>query len=444
MICLQAGGCARFCLITTEPERAFYNCRFLTALDFSPQRLTLMRLLDYFSRRLGRGYPGAGLNRVTNCQREKLLPTLSFDQPCGLRVWESELCRRDFNIHQGFCCSPMEECDDSFRFAALIDCNRLFELFSACLPLVGDESFFVLEYYPQQVDHPVSEIPTAPTVFYSPYMASNEIMTLLQPYFSRLVHDGFVGFGLANSRQGAELFYSEEKAFTCFTRSNIRAMHILTRIGLPQCKELLFPADFAHDHFSLTNLDRLLLPPQLQQFDHAELDYVNYCAELVEIFDMQSTTASDDFFLSGGEQDQIARLLQQHEYLDWNDEDEFVHLMMDWKEFVRQCSQGFNGSIEDYALGLKLRDIIEFVMENSGEVIRAKLVQFIADADEQFRQQLENTSKPFSTVVPDLETDSGVDARSARRQRFWRWGVTRNQGVNLRRDLIRSGWFGDN
>lgn len=357
---------------------------------------------------------------------------LPFSQPCGLRVWESELQRPEFIVQQGFCYSHIEESKDAYRFAALVDLKKLTPLFYDCAALVSDESFFVLEYYPDKVSNEDQQNPPEPTIFYSPYMETQEILELLEPYLSRLIHDGFVGFGLANSRLGAELFYSEEKALTCFTANHIRAINIFTRHGLKYQEELLFPADFDHDHFSLVSLDPRQRPAELRKFREDELDYINYCEELVDLFEMQSTTANDDFFLSCREQDQIGQLLAGQEDLEWTSDDEFIHLMLDWKAFVTECSQGFTGSLDDYATGLKIRDIIAFVIDHSDSTIQQKLLQFIADSDNLFRRQLVETSRHIPT--------STTSERSAH-PHFWRWGITRNQGATLRRDLIRSGWF---
>ncbi len=363
------------------------------------------------------------------------MPPLLFTQPCGLRVWESELTRDEFQITTGFCYSRVEGCKDAFRFAALIGLDNFSPLFHDCAELLGEESFFVLEYYPDKIPTMDSDSIPEPTVFYSPYMPTDEILTNIQPYFNRLMHDGFVGFGLANSRRGVELFYSEEKAFTCFTANHIRTMNIFDKYGLLHQEELLFPADFAHDHLSLVSIDIKELPEKLQCFTRDELDYVNYCSELVEMFEMQSTTTGDEFFLSGHEQDYIATLLTHHPELEWTEDDEFVHLLLDWKEFVRECSQGFTGDYHDYGTGLHLRDIIATVIDRSDATLSEKLSKFIEGADAMFKRQLMHTAR-------QMADNNVADIRC--HQRFWRWGVIKNQGTALRRDLIRNGWFSKN
>lgn len=369
------------------------------------------------------------------------MPTLPFSQPCGLRVWNSEIIRPEFQIRQGFCYSRVEECKDAFRFAALIDMAQLPALFKDCASLLTGECFFVLEYYPDKVTNCADDTPAEPTIFYSPYMETQEILEEIAPYLSRLIHDGFVGFGLANSRQGVELFYSEEKAFTCFTANHIRTMNILTQHGLHYQEELLFPADFAHDHFSLISLNPHQLPAALRTFSREELDYVNYCGELIELFEMQATTSGEEFFLSGKEQDYIANLLEQQSEIDWESDDEFIHLMLDWKEFVKECHQGFTGDLDDYASGLKLRDIIATVIDKTDSSIRLKLLKFIDGADTMFRRQLVETNRHMPVNYCASQRQQQRPLPHKHHQHFWRWGVTRNQGSALRRDLIRTGWF---
>ena len=360
------------------------------------------------------------------------MTTLPFSQPCGLSVWASERCRPDFELHQGFCYSPLEECNDAFRFAILTESKKLPHLIRECATLVSDESFFVLEYYPDKVTLSKNDAPVEPTVFYSPYMPTEEILTLIEPYLSRLIHDGFVGFGLANSRLGAELFYSEEKAFTCFTANHIRTMNILARNGLHYREELLFPADFAHDHLSLVSLDKSHLPLELASFETRQLDYISFCAELVELFDMQPTSSTDDFFLSCKEQDGIETFLSCQPDLHWSGDEEFINLLLDWKDFVNECCHGFNGTLDDYRQGLKIRDIIDRVIDQSTDATREKLLRFIAESDALFRCQLIETSR-------QMPTEAASD--NARQQHFWHCGVVRNHGSELRRDLIRRGWY---
>jgi len=366
------------------------------------------------------------------------VPLLPFTQPCGLHVWESEIQRAEYDLHTGFCYNRVEGCQDAFRFAALIELDQFPALFNDCATLLSEESFFVLEYYPQKIHVSGNNELPEPTVFYSPYMPTQEILDTIAPYLSRLIHDGFVGFGLANSRQGIEIFYSEEKAFTCFTANHIRTMDIFTQHGLSYKEELIFPADFAHDHFSLVSIKGNELPSELQQFSSEELDYINYCSELIELFEMQSTTDSEDFFLSGKEQDQIATLLNQQTDIEWTSEDEFIHLMMEWKEFVHECTCGFNGNLDDYLNGLQLRDIIATVIAGTDPPISTKLADFIDNSDAMFRRQLVECER----YLPKKQALVLFNKQQQHHQKdFWHWGVIRQHGSALRRDLIRCGWY---
>lgn len=357
-------------------------------------------------------------------------------QPCGLSLWPSELKRPDFRIEPGYYYTQLEECEGAFRFIILSDIDALPQLLHDCCTLVSDESFFILEYYPDEVDVEVEvedeNTPVEPTVFYSPYLPTEEILEILQPYLSRLIHDGFVGFGIANNRLGAEIFYSEEKALTIFTANHIRTMDILSRYHLRHRAEILFPADFAHNHLSLSSIPQEELPPELRQFGPEELDYVNYCAELVDLFFMSATSDTDNFFLSAAEQDAIAEIMLKQNEIEWDEEEEFVNLLLDWKDFVVMCKAGFEDDLAEYLEGLVMRDCIAMVCSQCNSQLRHKLQQFIAEADKTFKHLLTDTSKsPLR----------GRCTKHPRNLHFWHWGVPREYGVELRRDLIRIGWY---
>ena len=82
-------------------------------------------------------------------------------------------------------------------------------------------------------------------------MPVDEILDTIEPYWDRLMNDGFVGFGIANNRASQEMFFSEEKVLTCFTDNHIRLMNLLARSGVPHSKDLTLHTDMGHDHLSL-------------------------------------------------------------------------------------------------------------------------------------------------------------------------------------------------
>ena len=355
-----------------------------------------------------------------------------FKQPCGLSLWPSEMQRPDFCIKPGFYYTQLEECEGAFRFIVLTDIDDLPRLIQDCSTLVSDECFFILEYYPDEIDANYEEGQIEPTVFYSPYLPTAEILEMLQPYLSRLIHDGFVGFGLANNRLGAEIFYSEEKALTFFTANHIRTMDILGRHHLPHRKEILFPADFAHNHVSLSSIPPAQLPAELRDYPREELDYISYCQELVDMFFMTATSDTENFFLSASEQDVIAQIMLKQHDIEWDEDEEFINLLLDWKDFVGVCKNGFEGNLNEYLEGLRLRDCIAHVCSQCNSQLRHKLMQFIAEADKTFKHLLTDTANcPFQTRC----------AKHPRNLNFWHWGVPRHYGVEMRRDLIRIGWY---
>jgi len=353
-------------------------------------------------------------------------------QPCGLSLWPSEMQRPDFRIEPGYYYTQLEECEGAFRFIVLTDIDTLPALLRDCSTLVSEESFFILEFYPDEIEGEYDDNQIEPTVFYSPYLPTAEILEMLEPYLPRLIHDGFVGFGLANNRLGAEIFFSEEKALTFFTANHIRTMDILNRYELHHREEILFPADFAHNHLALCSVPETELPLELRKFERAELDYINYCDELVEMFFMTATSDTDNFFLSATEQDQIAEIMFKQQEIEWDEDEEFVNLLLDWKDFVEVCKLGFDEGLSEYLEGLKIRDCIASVCAQSNSQLRHKLLQYIAEADKTFKHMLTDTGKcPFKSRC----------AKHPRNLNFWHWGIPRQYGVEMRRDLIRIGWY---
>lgn len=355
----------------------------------------------------------------------------TFDFPLGIRPWPKELRQRGRRIREGFDYSQLEESRDSFRVSAMVGAGKIIplmtELAEVCL---GGEGFLILEFYQEEWGKDRQE-PPLPAVYYSPYLTPAEIFDQLETYWLRLIHDGFVGFGLANNRLGTEIFYSEEKTLTCFTGNHLRVMQLLSRHGLRYDQQLLYPGDFGHDHLSLQCHRCHQLPAELARLDQRELDYTVYCGELVDRLDMYPVEETLSFFLSGKEQDQIEACLKQHPEFSTLAEEDFGALILDWNDFVQECETRFEGDLWEYQQGLKLRDAIAGVIAGVQPPLQGKLRDILADPDQRFLQVLSDRRKRL-----DLPGDSGRHD-----DHFWYQGIVRNQGVPLRRDLIRHGWF---
>ncbi len=352
------------------------------------------------------------------------------DLPLGIRLWPSELRLRRRPLREGYCFSLLENATDAYRFTALAGAGKvaqIFQSFADCLP---DEAFLILEYYAEEVPKGAKEQPV-PTVYYSPYLPKSEILEVLQAYLPRLVHDGFVGFGLANNRAGMELFYSEEKVLTCFTGNHIRLMDLLARHGLAHDPQIVFPTDLGHDHLSLLCHPRAALPEPFASMDDAALDYVRFCGELTEQLDMYEVEETLSFFLSQRDQDVIEECLLRHPEFSDSVEDDFGSLLLDWNDFVGECESGFEGDLWEYRQGLKLRDMIQYVAEGVPPELGTKLLEIIAEADARLQRNLVDGRKRLDPPADEPQRDD----------RFWYRGVVRNQGVHLRRDLIRHGWY---
>ncbi len=359
---------------------------------------------------------------------------MNFESPLGLRRWDQQGKPWLRKQQEGYDLSLLEDCENAYRFTALVSADRVSSLvrdFSRYLP---EEAFFILEYYP---DEPLSRRPASsherpvPEVFYSPYMPTSEIIGLVRPYFERLIHDGFVGFGLANNRQGLEMFYSEEKVLTFFTDNHLRLCNFLQNQGLPFRTDLVLPADFGHDHLSLLGMPRHQLSESLSRLSNDDLDSVNFCQDLIDLLDMYPVEEGLSFFLTRKEQEQIAQLLGGDRRFGEIGEIEFGTLLLNWSDFVVECEEGFEGDLGEYRLGLKVRDLIQFVTDSVEEELAEKIRRIVEEPDASFRRLLTDRRKRID----------GCDALDAQHEPFWYQGVVRQQGVELRRDLIRSGWF---
>lgn len=358
------------------------------------------------------------------------MSTEAFDLPLGLRLWPSELRAGRRYLKEGFAHSSLENSPDSFRFNVVTGASKipgLLRSLSACLP---EESFFILEFYETPPEKGDGEEQNLPTVYYSPYLPTSEILETIEPYLPRLIHDGFVGFGLANNRSGMEFFYSEEKVLTCFTGDHLRTMTVFARHGIPYRPRLFFPTDLGHDHLSLQCHHRRILPPPFREMSDSDLDYLQFCGEITDLLDMYPVEETLSFFLSKKEQDLIeARLSGNPDFADFAEED-FGSLLLDWSDFVDECENSFEGDLWEYRQGLKLRDMIQYVADGVPEPLGQKLQEIVADADSRFQQILVDRRKR-------LDPPRFAEADPP----FWYRGIVRNQGVYLRRDLIRQGWF---
>lgn len=358
-----------------------------------------------------------------------------FEFPLGFRPWHDDITGREEPQTEGYTHELLENSRDAYRFHAVMSAGRITELFREFARFLGNEAFFILEFYEEQIgsQRPIDdEERPLPTIYYSPYMPLDELFSSIEPYLSRLVHDGFVGFGLANNREGMELFFSEEKVLTCFTGNHIRIMDLFHRFGVPHDPHLLFPTDFGHDHLSLLWHPRQSLPRDLQQLGNSDLDYLRFCRDLTEALDMYPVEESLSFFLSKRDQDIIESILSAHpDYSDLAEED-FGNLLFDWNDFVLECEGGFTGDLGEYLQGLNLRDIIQYVLDLAPEAQREKIIDIIGETDKRFQKILTDRGKRIDQAQPSLPDDQ---------ENFWYHGMVHNPGAELRRDLIRSGWY---
>ena len=357
-----------------------------------------------------------------------------LELPVGIRIWNDELRRGRRHLVEGYSFEPLEGTTDSFRFTLAAAPEKIPGIMrELCAAGQAEEAFLILEYYPDEQSMATGDAnspPVSPDVFYSPYLSIDEIFAGIDPYLLRLLHDGFVGFGLANNRLGLEIFFSEEKTLTCFTDNHIRVTNLMHRLGLPHIPDTTFHMDLGHDHYSLLCHPRHQLPEPLAQMDKNDLDSIRFCGELVDQFGMYPVEETLAFFLTRREQDSIEAALKQHdEYDDFASED-FGATLLDWNDFVSECETGFEGDLDDYRLGLHLRDIIAYVIDHVDSALARKMRDIVAEPDERFQQLLTDRRKRFDRP-----------AASEAPPPFWYQGMVEKPGVTLRRDLIRQGWF---
>ena len=352
--------------------------------------------------------------------------------PVGINRWQGS----NTNTQQceGFEYSLLEDCDNAYRFTALATVGKITSIFNHFSRFFPDESFFILEYYPEKIplsrpsganDNPI------PAVFYSPYLPTDTILKTIAPYMNRMIHDGFVGFGIANNRKGLEFFYSEEKVLTFFTDNHLRLINFLHQHEIQSNDSLLLPADFGHDHLSLSGLPENLLPEELLCFTNNELDAMIFGQELTGQLDMYQVEEGLSFFLTRKEQEQIEELLKT-ELPDYElSEVEFGGLLLDWNDFVSECEQTFTGDLWEYRQGLMIRDTIQQVIEMASEPLADKISLIVSEPDNIFKKILVDRRKRL---------DPPTEIKLSQKQ-FWYHGMVQKKGSDLRRDLIRQGWF---
>lgn len=348
--------------------------------------------------------------------------------PVGLQLWP-QARRRARGLREGYNFSLLENSSDTYHFAVLAEASRVrrtFDEFAASMP---EEAFFILEFYTTEPS-PSDQEPPAPTIHYSPYLPIPEILAAIAPYWDRMLHDGFVGFGLANNRSSQEMFYSEEKVLTFFTDNHLRLTNQLAKLGIPHRTDLLMHTELGHDHLSLLCLERDNLPLCLQRYSDRELDYATFCRELVERLDMYPVEESLSFFFSRKEQRQIEEIINRHPGYEEFAEEDFGALLLDWNDFVQECSTNFEGDLWEYRMGLQLRDMLQHVIASCDEPLKSRILEVLKEPDEKFRQSLIDNRKRLDN--PGLFSSE---------EHFWYHGVIRNAGHEMRRDLIRHGWY---
>jgi hypothetical protein len=361
------------------------------------------------------------------------MQTSQFELPVGLRRWNNSESMQVDQV-EGFEYDLIDDCDNAYRFTVSATASKIGQIFNDVAAYLSDEAFFILEFYPDDslLLRPSSAVerPT-PTIYYSSYLPTRVILNSITPYLGRMVHDGFVGFGLANNHKGLEFFCSEEKVLTFFTDNHLRLSTLLHRHQVAHRSPLILPADFGHDHISLMGLQKKNLPGDLKLLSSTELDSTLFCNEIVDNLDMYEVEEGLSFFLTRKEQvlitELVEKILPDQDFTDA----EFGGLLLDWSDFVSECEVGFEGDLWEYRQCLKIRDAIQLIIEATPTPLSDKINHIVSKPDNIFQEALTDRRRRLDAPAE----------MQLRQTPFWYQGITKKQGTELRRDLIRYGWF---
>lgn len=97
-------------------------------------------------------------------------------------------------------------------------------------------------------------------------------------------------------------------------------------------------------------------------------------------------------------------------------------LLERWEKFVSEVEKGYNESIYEYTNDLSVRDLLQFIVDNSPLIIGNKLTGALQIWDERFSKSTEMSNR---SVFPDKGS----------LQAWWWFRVPVNPGSELRNDL---------
>ena len=81
-------------------------------------------------------------------------------------------------------------------------------------------------------------------------------------------------------------------------------------------------------------------------------------------------------------------------------------------------------------MGLQLRDLLHHVISACDEPLKGRIMEVLEEPDEKFKQ-----------LPLDHRKQRNRNCSGSSDEHFWHNGVIRNAGSELRRDLIRNGWY---
>jgi hypothetical protein len=105
-------------------------------------------------------------------------------------------------------------------------------------------------------------------------------------------------------------------------------------------------------------------------------------------------------------------------------------LLNKWGDFVSKVEQGYDDSIYEYTNDLSIRDLIEEIMGQLPQTIKAKLLPLISKADERYFSSTRQVERPLGGNWQKEQTPS------------WWLRIPINLKEELKRDLRSEGLVG--
>ena len=276
-----------------------------------------------------------------------------------------------------------------------------------------DISFLILEHHDEDAE--TGELAENHALFCSPGVEENGISAAIMHMLPSIIENQYIGLGFAGSDRGFEAFVSSDGMISLFVDNYLQMTDLLSRSGFRHQKEFAIPVE---ENF---------YPSPSQKREASTV-----VSSLVEMLGMYPIDEPVIIFFSSQEQLMMDRCLKQHIAFSDYSGDDFEGFLAEWADFVYECEEGFEATIWDYNDGLNIRDLIEHIIRNVGSPLDEKIGDAIIDYDNRFDAILVDRDRNIDPPR-DVYIDGDIP--------FWYRGIPKKYGTELRRDLIRCGWY---